>query len=76
MDKMSRNAKGLVDALFQTIDDLNERKITPEHARAVSHTAKTIVAVASLELEIKKLEGAAETVPQLISLEVSGPKEE
>jgi hypothetical protein len=54
--KITRSARGLVDALFNTIDRLNAREIDSEHARAVSHTAKSIVAVARLELDHKRYE--------------------
>jgi hypothetical protein len=49
-----RTSKGLVDTLFDSIDALNSRSIDAEHARAVSHTARTIVCVANLELEVRK----------------------
>lgn len=52
--KVERSSKGLVDSLFDSIDDLNEGRITSEHARAVSHTSRTIVSVASLELKQRK----------------------
>jgi len=55
---VSRTSKGLVDALFDAIDGLNQKKIDPEHARAVAHTARTIVSVAELELEFIKLKTA------------------
>lgn len=54
---VARNLKGLVEALFQSIDRLNAREIDAEHARALSHTAKTIVACGHLEIEHRKLLG-------------------
>lgn len=53
---VNRTSKGLVDALFNSIDDLNAKKIDPEHARAIAHTAKTIVNVAHLEIEFRRFE--------------------
>lgn len=51
---VQRNSKGLVDALFDSIDKLNKKEIDAEHARALSHTARTIVQIANMELEIRK----------------------
>jgi hypothetical protein len=51
---IARNSKGLVDALFDVIDKLNAKEIDSEHARAISHTARSIVNVAELELEYRK----------------------
>jgi hypothetical protein len=56
---VTRTSKGLVDALFDSIDKLNAKEIEPEHARAISHTAKAIVGIASLELEYRKLQKEA-----------------
>lgn len=72
---VTRNSKGLVDALFDSIDALNAKKIDPEHARAVSHTAKTIVNVAMLELQARKIYGNEEgkSLP-IHSLEIEGPE--
>ena len=53
---IDRNSKGLVEALFASIDALNERKIEPEHARALAHTARTIVGIAALELEYMRFQ--------------------
>lgn len=49
--KVERSPKGLVDALFDSIDKLNAGLSTAEEARAVAHTARSIVGVARLELE-------------------------
>lgn len=53
---VSRNSAGLVDAMFDAIDRLNNKEIDPEHARALAHTARTIVSVATLELDYRKLQ--------------------
>jgi hypothetical protein len=53
---VERTSRGLVQGLFDAIDNLNQKKIDPEHARALSHTARTIVSVASLEMEFMKLQ--------------------
>lgn len=52
---ITRSSKGLVDALFDTIDNLNAKRITPEEARAISHSARAIVGIASLEIEAHRL---------------------
>jgi hypothetical protein len=70
---VQRTSHGLVDALFNVIDRLNAKEIDAEHARAISHTAKTIVSVAALELECRKFasEGGG---AKLISLAIEEKK--
>jgi hypothetical protein len=60
----------LVDALFDTIDRLNAREIDAEQARAISHTARTIVQTAKLELEYRKWEHSGSTTEPLKSLDI------
>jgi hypothetical protein len=64
--KVARTSQGLVDALFDTIDRLNAKQITPEEGRAVSHTARTIVGVALLELKARQIEGGAGQIRSLM----------
>jgi hypothetical protein len=66
MMPVTRTSHGLVNALFDTIDRLNEKKVTPEEARAVSHTARSIIAVAHLELKARQLEGGAGQIHSLL----------
>lgn len=70
---VKRTTTGLVDILFSTIDKLNAKEIDAEHARAISHTAKTIVGVAHLELEYRKFQ---QTSPgnELSSISVDSEK--
>lgn len=68
-----RTSHGLVDALFDTIDKLNTKTIDAEHARAVSHTAKTIVNVARLELDHRRFAAEAGGI-NLTSLALEPPK--
>lgn len=73
---VKRTTGGLVDALFNTIDRLNNKEIDAEQARAISHTAKTIVSVASLELEYRKFTANdASTSQGLGALTIDAPKE-
>jgi hypothetical protein len=51
---VTRSSQGLVDALFSAIDRLNAKEIDPEECRALSHTARTIVGVARLELDFRR----------------------
>jgi hypothetical protein len=75
--KVERTMHGLVDALFNSIDRLNNNEIDAEQARAISHTAKTIVSVAALELEYRKWTSSEPTLSgQLESLLISGPSPE
>jgi len=67
---VTRDSKGLVDALFESIDQLNAKKIDPEHARALSHTAKAIVSIAALELEFRKFAKDNSDADQLKSLAI------
>lgn len=69
---IKRTATGLVDALFDSIDKLNAKEIEPEHARAISHTAKAIVGIASLELQARKMNESAVTKTTLKSLVLDG----
>jgi hypothetical protein len=69
---LDRTSRGLVEALFDTIDRLNAKEIDAEQARAISHTARTIVNVAQLELEYRKW--AEGTDQGLISLQLEKPE--
>lgn len=60
MTNIVRTSKGLVDALFESLDKLNSKEIDAEQARALSHTARTIVNVARLEIEFRKLSERSE----------------
>jgi hypothetical protein len=71
---VARTSQGLVDTLFDTIDRLNTKQIDAEQARAISHTARTIVTVASLELDFRKWAQDALATP-LKSLAISGQEE-
>ncbi len=69
---VTRSARGLVDALFTTIDRLNAKQIDAEEARAVSHTARTIVQIARLELEVRKHQVDNDDAVPLLTLQVEG----
>ena len=73
MEPIKRSSTGLVEALFDAMDKLNKREIDAEHARAISHTVRSIVQVAKLELEYRELamDGA-----KLVSLSIEPPKPE
>lgn len=64
--RVVRTTAGLVDALFDTVDKLNNKEIDAEQARAISHTARSIVGVARLELEFRQFVESGG--PQLTSL--------
>jgi hypothetical protein len=74
IQKIERSSQGLVAALFDTIDRLNRKEIDAEQARAISHTARTIVTVASLELEFRKWSESDATVAPLKSLQIEAPE--
>lgn len=63
---IKRSSNGLVDALFDCIDRMNKKEIDAEQARAVSHTARTIVQIARLEMEFRQ---ASEKI-KLVSLAI------
>lgn len=69
--KVVRTSKGLVDALFDTIDKLNSQEIDPEHARAIAHSARGIVGIAQLELEFRKWQKDSEGEDTLRSLTIT-----
>ncbi len=71
---IQRTSKGLVDCLFNAIDDLNQKKIDAEHARALAHTARTIVGVAALELDFMRL-SAEQNGVALSSLAITAEKQ-
>lgn len=74
MSSITRSSAGLVDAMFDSMENLNAKKIDAEHARALSHTAKSIVAIANLELEYRKFKSDnADTDEKLISLTIDTP---
>ena len=66
--KITRSSTGLVDALFETIDQLNAKEIDAEHARAISHSARSIVQIAKLELEFRSFSDSSNT--KLVSLQI------
>lgn len=74
IEPLDRTSRGLVDALFDTIDRLNSKQIDSEQARAISHTARTIVTVASLELEFRKWAANEGVSAPLKSLAITGPE--
>lgn len=76
VNPVARTSHGLVDALFDTIDRLNNKQIDAEQARAVSHTAKTIVNVAALELEWRKFTRETQDETPLRSLAIDSPAQE
>jgi len=53
--KVERSPKGLAEALFNSLDALNAGTQSAEDARAVSHTARTVVNLARLEMDAEKL---------------------
>lgn len=72
--QVKRTTGGLVDALFETIDRLNAKEIDAEQARAISHTAKTIVSVAALELEYRKFTQTDNSSMGLGALTIDAPR--
>jgi hypothetical protein len=70
---VTRTSAGLVNAMFDTIDGLNNKTIDPEHARAVSHSARTIVQIARLELEARQSAVNTDQL-KLISLSIDPKK--
>jgi len=67
---VKRTTNGLVDALFDCIDKLNAKEIDAEHARAVSHTARSIVQIAKLEMEYRESAAAGGDRAKLTSLRI------
>jgi hypothetical protein len=67
---VKRSSSGLVDALFDCIDKLNAKEIDAEHARAVSHTARSIVQIAKLEMEYREAAATGGDRSKLTSLRI------
>lgn len=57
--KVERSPKGLVDALFNSLDNLNSGAQSADDVRAVCHTARSIVNIARLEMDAARM---AETI--------------
>lgn len=74
--QMRRSTGALVDTLFSVIDKLNAKEIDAETARAVSHTAKTIVSVANLELDYRRFMAENKENKGLGTLTIDAPKPE
>jgi hypothetical protein len=71
--KVTRSSNGLVEALFDSIDRLNRKEIDAEHARALSHTARTIVSIARLEIEHRQFsQDLGADRAKLVSLSIDG----
>lgn len=49
--KIARTSKGLIDAMFDELDDLKAGKSTPQNARAKASIANTICSVTRLEMD-------------------------
>jgi hypothetical protein len=81
MTKVERSPQGLVSALFDSLDNLNNGTQTVEEVRAVCHTTKSIVNVARLEIEAARLQHELgrkvelTTLPGLGVKQVKGPQE-
>lgn len=56
--KVERSPKGLVEALFNSLDGLNAGVKDVDDVRAVCHTARAIVTVARLEMDAARLADA------------------
>jgi hypothetical protein len=70
MAPVQRTSQGLVNALFDCIDKLNSKEITAEDARAVSHTVRSIVQIARLEMEFRGFADAAGEKAKIVSLAI------
>jgi len=55
ISKMERSPKGMVDVMFDAIDSLMNKEMSAEDVRAISHTCKSVVQVARLEIDYRKM---------------------
>jgi len=53
--KIERSPRGLVEALFNSLDGLNAGVKSADDVRATAHTARSIVGVARLEMDATRL---------------------
>jgi hypothetical protein len=53
--KIDRSPKGLVEALFNSLDGLNAGVKSADDVRATAHTARSIVSIARLEMDAVRL---------------------
>jgi hypothetical protein len=81
VQKVERSPRGLVDALFDSLDKLNNGDQSADDVRAVCHTARSIVSVARLEIEAARLASdlgkpvEIGALPGLNSKQITGPQE-
>lgn len=62
--KVERSPRGLVEALFNSLDGLNAGVRTADEVRAVAHTARSIANIARLEMDAVRLsESLGKKVP-------------
>lgn len=52
--RIERSPKGMVDALFDSMDRMMNKEMTPEEGRAISHTVRSVVTVTRLEMDFRK----------------------
>lgn len=62
--KVERSPKGLVNALFNSLDSLNMGTQSADDVRAIAHTARQIVGIARLEMDAARM---AETMGKNVS---------
>ncbi len=53
--KVERSPRGLVGALFNSLDNLNAGTQSADDVRAICHTARSIVNIARLEMDAARL---------------------
>lgn len=53
--KVERTPRGLVNALFNSLDNLNAGTQSADDVRAVCHTARSIVNIARLEMDAARM---------------------
>lgn len=72
--KVERSPRGLVQALFNSLDALNAGTQSADDVRAVCHTARSVVNVARLEMDAARLAETLGKKVQFTSLPGLGEK--
>lgn len=71
-DKIVRNSKGLVGAMFDELDALKNGESTPQQARAKASIANTICQVTRLEIDFARFVAAERSDPKGLEQKPAG----
>lgn len=62
------NINDVTNVLFETLQGLKDKSISPEQAKSINHTAGTIIQAGKLQLEAAKMMKGVKKAPELLGL--------